>query len=210
MPRVIITVPEKNPQPYRFQLDRKVVSLGRGSDNDIVIDSGSVSGKHAEMRRVEGGYQLDDLGSTNGIKYNGDRMRIIPLRSGMTVKMGDVSFDFSLSEEELDIIGLEKPISGSPVVKENELPPLPKQLEESPERKPESSAASQTPRSQSSGGGLGMIMLFLILAGAAFFVGLSVRHQKETGAPLWKAIADKPTAEKTTTPPAADPAAVKK
>ena len=42
--------------------------MGRGSDNDIVIDSGSVSGSHAEMRRIEGGYELVDLGSTNGIK----------------------------------------------------------------------------------------------------------------------------------------------
>lgn len=88
MPRVIITVPEKNAQPYRFQLDRKVVSLGRGSDNDIVIESGSVSGKHAEMHRVEGGYELADLGSTNGIKYNGTRKNVVKLRPGMTVKLG--------------------------------------------------------------------------------------------------------------------------
>jgi pSer/pThr/pTyr-binding forkhead associated (FHA) protein len=56
MPRVTITVPDRTPQPYRFQLDRRVVSLGRGSDNDIAIDCGSVSVRHAEMVRVDGGY----------------------------------------------------------------------------------------------------------------------------------------------------------
>ena len=61
MPRVTITVPEKNAQPYRFQLDRPVVSLGRGSENDIAIESGSVSVHHAEMRRIEGGYELRDI-----------------------------------------------------------------------------------------------------------------------------------------------------
>ena len=37
MPRVTITAPDKNPQPYRFQLDRQVVSMGRAAGNDIVI-----------------------------------------------------------------------------------------------------------------------------------------------------------------------------
>ena len=51
MPRVTITVPDKNAQPYRFQMDREVVTLGRGSENDIAIESGSVSLYHAEMHR---------------------------------------------------------------------------------------------------------------------------------------------------------------
>ena len=68
MPRVTITVPEKTAQPYRFHLDSEVVTLGRGSDNDIAIDSGSVSVKHAEMRRTVGCFELRDAGSTNGIK----------------------------------------------------------------------------------------------------------------------------------------------
>ena len=52
MPRVTITVPDKKPQPYRFQLDRKLTRMGRGSENDIVIDCASVSVHHAEMERV--------------------------------------------------------------------------------------------------------------------------------------------------------------
>ena len=63
MPRVTITVPDRNPQPYRFQLDRQAVNMGRGSDNDIVIEDGSVSVRHAVMERIEGGYQLRDLGT---------------------------------------------------------------------------------------------------------------------------------------------------
>ena len=101
MPRVTITVPEKTPQPYRFQIDRQSVTLGRGSENDIAIDCGSISVKHAEMLRVEGGYELRDVGSTNGIKLDGERMDVIRLRSGLGVKLGDVSFDFLLSDEEL-------------------------------------------------------------------------------------------------------------
>jgi hypothetical protein len=36
-----------------------------------------------------------------------------------------------------------------------------------------------------------MIFLFLLLAAAAFATGLAIRHQKETGEPLIKAIVNK-------------------
>lgn len=98
MPRVTITLPEKNAQPYRFGLDRKFIRIGRGSDNDIVIDSSSVSVKHAEMRRVVGGYELGDVSSTNGIKHLGVRHEKIALVSGMSLRLGDVSFDFTLTD----------------------------------------------------------------------------------------------------------------
>lgn len=192
MPRVIITVPEKNAQPYRFSLDRKVVSLGRGSDNDIVIDSGSVSGKHAEMHRVEGGYELADLGSTNGIKHDGNRQQKVALRSGMTVKLGDVAFDFTLSEEELEAIGHERP----------QLPPISKEPEVEAPVKKEKAKREQDPAprrqvvvQQSAGTGFGMIFLFLVLAAACFFAGIAIRHEKDTGESLIKALGNKGTPE---------------
>ncbi|MCU0749447.1 MAG: FHA domain-containing protein [Akkermansiaceae bacterium] len=181
MPRVTITVPEKTPQPYRFQLDRQSVSLGRGSENDIAIDSGSVSVKHAEMVRVDGGYELRDAGSTNGIKLDGERRDVIALRTGLSVKLGDVAFDFVLSDEEVEALGREKPAGESPIQKETEdgaidLPP--------------SRAASRKPVMvhDTGGGGFGMILLFLILAAAAFVAGLAVRFQKETGNSLLDAV----------------------
>ena len=186
MPRVTITVPDRNAQPYRFQLDREVVTLGRGSENDIAIDSGSVSVQHAEMRRIPGGYELHDVGSTNGIKLNGDRLDIIPLRSGMTAHIGDVAFDFSLSEEEHEVLASERagdPTSGA---RETEVPPL------KPVRKREEVIIVPA-----SSGGLGAILLFLILAAAAFFAGLAVRYQKETNGNLIEAIRTHASAQNT-------------
>jgi pSer/pThr/pTyr-binding forkhead associated (FHA) protein len=178
MPRVTITVPEKNAQPYRFQLDRQLVTLGRGSENDIAIDSGSVSVMHAEMRRVEGGYELRDLGSTNGIKLNGIREDVIQLRSGMTVKIGDVSFDFLLSDEEGEALARERPQDPSPITRE---------AEESAAKPVPARGAAYTP-ARSNGSGLGASVLFLTLACAAFFAGLAVRYQKDTGGNLIEAI----------------------
>ena len=178
MPRITITVPEKNAQPYRFQLDRQTVTLGRGSDNDIAIESGSVSVHHAEMRRFEGGYELHDAGSTNGIKLDGVRCKVIPLYSGSTVKIGDVSFDFALSDEESEALAREKPSDPSPITREAELP---------------KHEAASAPAS-SGGGGFGAALIFLILAAAAFFAGMAIRYQKETGGSLIEAIQAKAAA----------------
>lgn len=194
MPRVTITVPEKNAQPYRFQLDRQVVTLGRGSENDIAIESGSVSVHHAEMRRIEGGYELRDIGSTNGIKVDGVRHDVIPLRSGATVKIGDVSFDFMLNDEESEALAREKPPEQSPISREPELPPV-----------RASSPQSASSYSSPSGGGCGAPLLFLILAASAFFIGLALRHQKETGGSLIKAIQTHAAVKAAPAPPVAPP-----
>jgi len=102
MPRVSITIPGKNSQPYRFQLDRKKVTIGRASDNDIIIDCPSVSSLHCTMERVKGGYILRDRHSTNGIKLNEEEMSVIDLRNDSKVRVGDVKFEYTLSDEELD------------------------------------------------------------------------------------------------------------
>lgn len=102
MPRVAITVPGKNSQPYRFQLDRQKVTIGRSSDNDIVIDCPSVSSLHCTMERVDGGYILRDRHSTNGMTLDDEEMAIIDLRNDSEVKVGDVKFEYTLSDEELD------------------------------------------------------------------------------------------------------------
>lgn len=184
MPRVTITVPGKTPQPYRFQLDRKSVSLGRGSENDIAIDCGSISVNHAVMRRLEGGYELRDLGSTNGIKQDGERKDVIRLRNGLPVTLGDVGFDFLLTDEELKTLAAEKPDDDDSAMK---LPPLNDLPQEPADLKEE-----ETP--VSGGGGCSMILLFALLAAAAFAAGLAIRFQKDTGGSWLDAVKAKVSA----------------
>jgi len=172
MPRVTITVPEKNAQPYRFQLDREVVTLGRGDENDIAIDSGSVSVNHAEMRRIKGGYELVDIGSTNGIKLDGHRYEVIPLSNDAFVTIGDVIFGFLLSDEELATLAKESTPALSPIHREEEIPKS--------GAKPTPKRPVYHPQKASSGGG-GAMFVFFLLAIAAFFAGMVVRYQKETG-----------------------------
>ncbi|WP_052572937.1 FHA domain-containing protein [Haloferula sp. BvORR071] len=179
MPRVTITIADRSPQPYRFQLDRMKVNIGRGSENDIVIDDGSASVRHAVMERIDGGYQLRDLGSTNGIKLDGERHEVIPLRHGLTVKVGDVAFDFTLTEEEREALAREKPQQESPIVRED-FGGAPKKpaVAGGPARPAPAPARQVIYETQpSASASFFMTLFFLALAIGAFWLGMDLRHK---------------------------------
>lgn len=206
MPRVIITVPDQTPQPYRFQLDRQSVKMGRGSDNDIAINCGSVSVHHAVMERISGGYQIRDLESTNGTKLDGNRLPIIALRDGLSVKLGDVAFDFSLTDEEKEALARENPPTESKIIAEEPEKARPKTSDRSPVRRP--APAPATLASANPAHSFLAMVVFLILAALAFYVGLSIRHEKETHQSLLQSMSNKDKPADTAAPaePAADPA----
>jgi pSer/pThr/pTyr-binding forkhead associated (FHA) protein len=52
--------------------DRFVV--GRGSHCDLVIDSAKISREHAVFVRQDGGWWIEDLGSSNGTWLRGERV----------------------------------------------------------------------------------------------------------------------------------------
>jgi hypothetical protein len=62
--------------------------LGRSRECDIVLDDPNVSRRHAEVRRDGDRWTIVDLGSTNGIKVNGRRVREAALAPGDEVTLG--------------------------------------------------------------------------------------------------------------------------
>jgi pSer/pThr/pTyr-binding forkhead associated (FHA) protein len=183
MPRVTITVNEQKPQPYRFPLDRAKVTMGRGSENDIPILCSSVSVFHAVMERMVGGFRIKDLSSTNGTKIDGVQQEIIPLTDGSVVELGNVRFDFQLSEEEKEVLAKEANESTAP-----------KEILQETDDSVRTAAASRKPPKKvvvsvdSPLQSKMMFVCFLLLAGTAFWIGLSLRHQKETGKSLMESM----------------------
>ena len=70
--------------------------VGRSREADIVLQDPNVSRRHAELRKDDDGWQIVDLGSTNGIKVNGRRVDTQPLRPGDQVTIGVTDLTFEL------------------------------------------------------------------------------------------------------------------
>lgn len=71
------------------------VVLGRSRDCDVVISDENASRRHAEVRPSGSAWIVRDLGSTNGIKVNGQRVRDAqPLNNGDTITIGLTEIGF--------------------------------------------------------------------------------------------------------------------
>jgi predicted component of type VI protein secretion system len=68
--------------------------LGRERSCDFLVDDPSVSRHHADLHRAADGWELADVGSTNGTRVNGWKIRRARLRPGDIVELGRVPFVF--------------------------------------------------------------------------------------------------------------------
>ena len=79
-----------------FVLAGSVVRLGRGGDNDIVLDDTNCSRSHAELIFERGSYRARDLGSRNGIYVNGQKISEVALKDGDLLRLGDTGFRYAV------------------------------------------------------------------------------------------------------------------
>src|SRR5688572_7380617 len=65
----------RGPEPGReFELIGDVITIGRGTRNEIIIRDNEVSKEHCRLVRVLYDYEIHDLESTNGTFVNGKRI----------------------------------------------------------------------------------------------------------------------------------------
>jgi hypothetical protein len=76
----------------RHPLQPPGLVIGRGSDADLRINDPGISRRHAQIRVTAAGPQLKidivDLGSTNGILVNGQRVQQAVLQEGSRIEVG--------------------------------------------------------------------------------------------------------------------------
>jgi len=80
----------------RRELDGdRTLTIGRSRDCDVQVADPNVSRRHAEVRQRNGGYVVVDLGSTNGIEHDGERVKELALEEGMHFTVGSTEIVFS-------------------------------------------------------------------------------------------------------------------
>jgi hypothetical protein len=85
------------PNGQRVPMGAEPLVIGRLPDCDVVLSDTNVSRRHAELRRKDDGVSVVDLGSTNGTRVNGTRVREQLLSSGDEVSVGSTRLTFEMS-----------------------------------------------------------------------------------------------------------------
>nr|WP_245325259.1 DUF3662 and FHA domain-containing protein [Microbacterium amylolyticum] len=80
----------------RHTLTRARTVIGRGSDADITIGDPGTSRKHVEVLWDGERAMVRDLGSTNGSKLNGQKVRQAGLADGQTITIGRTNIVFRI------------------------------------------------------------------------------------------------------------------
>ncbi|HLK93677.1 MAG TPA: FHA domain-containing protein [Polyangia bacterium] len=80
-----------------FPDERTEIRIGRRPDLELPLPDRALSAVHARLVREGGGWQIEDLGSTNGTRVDGQRLppeAPRPLAPGARVALGQITFVF--------------------------------------------------------------------------------------------------------------------
>jgi len=88
-------VQEAVPELHPIALGAPVLSFGRANDNSVVLNHPQVSSHHARMEQAQGGYRIIDMGSTNHVFVNGQRVTNQMLKIGDEIRIGPFKLTFT-------------------------------------------------------------------------------------------------------------------
>ena len=92
---VVIYTKEPTLLGKRFVLERTPTRIGRGADNNIILDGDSVSRRHAHLEQRSDRWVVVDDGSTNGTYVNDEQIASQAiLENGDRLKLGPTIFKF--------------------------------------------------------------------------------------------------------------------
>ncbi|HET9179365.1 MAG TPA: SpoIIE family protein phosphatase [Terriglobia bacterium] len=101
-PRLIVT--DSSGGVREIEITKPEFTMGRQSDNDLVLLASRISRRHARILKTDQGYLLEDTRSRHGTYVNGALVTCCPLKSGDQINLGvaeTYSLTFLLQQAEL-------------------------------------------------------------------------------------------------------------
>lgn len=97
------SIGETRPASYLIFNKKKVelvakITIGRDTDNDVVVDNKLASRHHAMIQKIKDAYFIKDMGSTNGTFINGTTIpsdKYVKLRPGDKITIGNMNLVIS-------------------------------------------------------------------------------------------------------------------
>jgi transcriptional regulator with GAF, ATPase, and Fis domain len=87
---LVLVVLSGKSRGQKIRLSEGRLSIGKSSDNDLVLADDTVSRHHCEIERSTGGVVIRDLGSTNQTRIGRTAVREANLEPGATINVGSV------------------------------------------------------------------------------------------------------------------------
>ena len=80
----------------RTQVAKEEFVIGRSSKTaDLAIKDGNISRRHAAVVFRNGRFYMQDLGSTNGVEFNGERVELRLIEDGDIYQICDYELKFT-------------------------------------------------------------------------------------------------------------------
>jgi len=83
------------PEIHPIPLGAAVITIGRLPSNNVVLNHPQVSGQHARLEQAQGGYRIIDMGSTNHVYVNAQRITNQLLKPGDEVRIGPFKLTYT-------------------------------------------------------------------------------------------------------------------
>jgi len=101
--RQLESIGEAKPASYLMFNNKRIdlvtqITIGRETDNDVVVDNKLASRHHALIQKIKNIYFLKDLGSTNGTFLNGaliPKDKYVKLQPGDKITIGNMNLVIS-------------------------------------------------------------------------------------------------------------------
>jgi hypothetical protein len=94
--RAYLLVATEGQDAVQFDLGGPLITIGRASDNDVIVDDPMVSRHHCQLKLQHGAYGFVDLGSRNGSMVNGHSVQEVALGPGDVIQIGSTTIEFGI------------------------------------------------------------------------------------------------------------------